>query len=114
MSHPVELDDLVDPGGINPQRVVDVFNDLEAGIKSDTATLRNTTKKSKKVLEKKLSIIVDTQTAKAGGLPGPPGPRGPKGPPGHQGRLGQEGDRGPTGPVGPIGYRGSPGPQGQH
>ena len=65
------------------------------------ARIRNTLKKAKLLLDKKLSIIVDTDTLKTGGLPGPPGPAGNKGAPGYQGSLGAEGDRGSQGPVGP-------------
>ena len=106
------MEDLVDPSGVNPQRVVDVFNDLDQEIKSDMGVVRNTLKKAKKQLDKRLSIVVDTQTLKTGGLPGPPGKPGHKGPPGYQGKLGAEGDRGPVGPVGPDGPRGLPGIEG--
>ncbi len=110
----VELD-LVDPDDVNPQRVVDVINDLDQSASSTMARIRNTLKKAKLLLDKKLSIIVDTQTLKTGGLPGPPGPPGNKGAPGYQGVLGAEGDRGLQGPVGlqgPAGVGGLEGPRG--
>jgi hypothetical protein len=94
--------DLVDPDNdANPQRVVDVFNDLDQSASSTMARICNTLKKAKLLLDKKLSIIVDTDTLKTGGLPGPPGPAGNKGAPGYQGSLGAEGGRGSQGPVGP-------------
>jgi len=105
----IELDDLVDPDGVNPQRVTDVFDDLESSIKSETSHVRNVLAKAKKLLDKKITLLVDTQTMKSGGLPGPVGLPGDKGPTGYQGPQGQEGDRGPQGPVGPIGYVGAPG-----
>ncbi len=108
----IELVELVDPDGVNPQRVVDVFNDLESSAKSETAHVRNLLKKTKQLLDKKISLIVDTQTMKTGGLPGPPGPIGSKGPPGYQGPVGEEGNRGSVGAVGPPGYRGAPGAPG--
>ena len=107
-----ELAELVDPDGVNPQRVVDVFDDLASAVKSETSRARNLIAKTKKLLDKKISLIVDTQTAKAGGLPGAIGPQGAKGPTGYQGPPGQEGDRGDVGPVGPVGYRGAPGTPG--
>ncbi len=97
----VELDDLVDPDNVNPQRVVGVFNDLDQSASSTMARIRNTLKKAKLLLDKKLSIIVDTKTLKSGGLPGPPGPTGSKGALGYQGSFGTEGDRGSQGPDGP-------------
>ncbi len=102
----------MDPDGVNPQRVVDVFNDLESSAKSEAAHVRNLLKKTKQLLDKKISLIVDTQTMKTGGLPGPVGPPGAKGPPGYQGPVGEEGDRGDVGAVGPLGYRGAPGAPG--
>jgi hypothetical protein len=108
-----ELAELVDPDGINPQRVIDVFSDLESSAKSETAHVRNIISKTKKLLDKKISLIVDTQTLKTGGLPGAPGVPGPKGPTGYQGPVGEEGARGDTGPVGPVGYRGAPGTPGR-
>ena len=108
----VELDDLVDPDNVNPQRVVDVFNDVDQSVSSTMARIRNTLKKAKLLLDKKLSIIVDTQTLKTGGLPGPVGPAGNKGAPGYQGPLGAEGDRGSQGPVGAQGAAGVGGLEG--
>jgi len=104
--------DLVDPDGVNPQRLVDVMNDLQAEVEMGTGKARATIGHTKKLLDKHLSIIVDTQTLKSGGLPGPKGPAGRKGYPGYQGAVGAEGDRGPTGNVGAQGAKGYPGPQG--
>eukprot|EP00961_Rhodomonas_salina_P139043 1871004-Rhodomonas_salina.1 len=73
---------------------------------------RSTLHKAKKLLDKHLSIVVDTQTLKTGGRPGPTGPMGKKGKPGYQGPVGAEGDRGPQGDIGPLGNKGFPGPQG--
>jgi len=109
---PVEMADLIDPDGVNPQRVLDVFNDLEAEAKMGRSTARNVLHKAKKLLDKHLSIVVDTQTLKKGGRPGPVGPMGKKGKPGYQGPVGAEGDRGPQGDIGPVGNKGFPGPQG--
>lgn len=109
---PVAMPDLVDPDGVNPQRLVDVMNDLQAEVEMGTGKARSTIAHTKKLLDKHLSIIVDTQTLKSGGLPGPKGPPGRKGYPGYQGAVGAEGDRGATGNVGPIGSKGYPGPQG--
>jgi len=111
VSAPVEMD-LVDPDGVNPQRLVDVMNDLQAEVEMGTGKARATIGHTKKLLDKHLSIVVDTQTLKTGGLPGPKGPQGRKGYPGYQGAVGAEGDRGPTGDVGPQGAKGYPGPQG--
>ena len=61
-----ELAELVDPDGVNPQRVVDVFDDLASAVKSETSRARNLIAKTKKLLDKKISLIVDTQTAKSG------------------------------------------------
>ena len=108
-----ELAELVDPDGVNPQRVIDVFNDLKSTAKSESSRVRGLIAKAKKLLDKKISLVVDTQTMKTGGLPGPPGLPGPKGPTGYQGPVGQEGGRGDVGPVGPVGYRGAPGTPGQ-
>jgi hypothetical protein len=109
---PVEMADLVDPDGVNPQRLVDALNDLQAQVEIETGKARATIGHTKKLLDKHLSIVVDTQTLKTGGLPGPKGPQGRKGYPGYQGPVGAEGDRGPTGDVGPVGAKGYPGPQG--
>lgn len=109
---PVEMPDLVDPDGVNPQRLVDALNDLQAEVEMGTGKTRATIGHTKKLLDKHLSIIVDTQTLKSGGLPGPKGPQGRKGYAGYQGPVGAEGDRGPTGNVGPVGAKGYPGPQG--
>lgn len=109
---PVEMADLVDPDGVNPQRLVDVMQDLQAEVEMGTGKARATIGHTKKLLDKHLSIIVDTQTLKKGGLPGPQGPAGRKGYPGYQGAVGAEGDRGPTGDVGRVGSQGYPGPQG--
>jgi hypothetical protein len=111
VSAPVVMD-LVDPDGVNPQRLVDVMNDLQAEVEMGTGKARATIGHTKKLLDKHLSIIVDTQTLKSGGLPGPKGPAGRKGYPGYQGAVGAEGDRGPTGNVGAQGAKGYPGPQG--
>lgn len=108
----VALADLIDPDGVNPQRLMDAMSDLKADVKMGTSTARNLIGKAKKLMDKRLSIIVDTQTLKTGGLPGPPGPQGRKGKPGYQGAIGAEGDRGPDGPEGPKGETGYPGPQG--
>lgn len=108
----VELADLIDPDGVNPQRVVDVFDDLEAEARLGRGQARSVLRKAKKLMDKHLSIIVDTQTLKKGGLPGPTGPVGRKGVPGYQGPVGAEGDRGNTGALGDAGYQGFPGPQG--
>jgi hypothetical protein len=102
----------VDPDGVNPQRLVDVMNDLQAEVEIGTGKARATIGHTKKLLDKHLSIIVDTQTLKTGGLPGPKGPEGRKGYPGYQGPVGAEGDRGATGDEGPQGSKGYPGPQG--
>ena len=107
----VELD-LVDPDDVNPQRVADVIDDLDQSAQSGMARARNALKKAKLLFDKKLSIIVDTQTMKTGGLPGAPGPAGSKGPPGYQGALGAEGDRGSQGPIGAEGAQGAPGLEG--
>jgi len=104
--------DLVDPDGVNPQRLVDVMNDLQASVEMGTGKTRTTIADTRKLLDKHLAIIVDTQTLKSGGLPGPKGPDGRQGYPGYQGAVGAEGDRGPTGNVGEIGSKGFPGPQG--
>jgi len=109
---PVEMPDLVDPDGVNPQRLVDVMNDLQASVEMGTGKTRATIAHTKKLLDKHLAIIVDTQTLKSGGLPGPKGPDGRKGYPGYQGAVGAEGDRGPTGNTGEVGAKGFPGPQG--
>eukprot|EP00277_Geminigera_cryophila_P016791 CAMPEP_0179443740 /NCGR_PEP_ID=MMETSP0799-20121207/27205_1 /TAXON_ID=46947 /ORGANISM="Geminigera cryophila, Strain CCMP2564" /LENGTH=331 /DNA_ID=CAMNT_0021230123 /DNA_START=104 /DNA_END=1099 /DNA_ORIENTATION=- len=109
---PVEMADLVDPDGVNPQRLVDVMNDLQASVEMGTGKTRTTIADTRKLLDKHLAIIVDTQTLKSGGLPGPKGPDGRQGYPGYQGAVGAEGDRGPTGNVGEIGSKGFPGPQG--
>jgi hypothetical protein len=108
----VVLADLVDPDGVNAQRVVDSFNDLEASETQDIAKVRNIMAKLKRLADKKLSIIVDTQSLKTEGRPGPPGPIGKKGEPGYQGPPGAEGDRGPQGFTGPQGPPGKPGTQG--
>jgi hypothetical protein len=97
---------------VNPQRVVDVVNDLESSADMGSSKVRRVIAKAKKLLDKKLSIIVDTQTLKTGGRPGPPGPQGKQGYPGYQGPQGAEGDRGPTGPQGEKGPQGWPGPRG--
>ena len=110
---PVEMPDLVDPDGVNPQRLVDVMNDLEAEVEMNTGKARSTIAHTKKLLDKHLSIIVDTQTLKSGGLPGPKGPTGRQGFPGYQGAVGAEGDQGPTGPIGLVGKNGYPGPEGE-
>lgn len=109
---PVEMADLVDPDGVNPQRLVDALSDLQAEVQMGASKARSTIGKTKKLLDKHLSIVVDTQTLKSGGLPGPKGPPGRKGYPGYQGAVGAEGDRGPTGSTGPTGAKGYPGPQG--
>eukprot|EP00286_Rhodomonas_abbreviata_P010767 CAMPEP_0181316696 /NCGR_PEP_ID=MMETSP1101-20121128/16035_1 /TAXON_ID=46948 /ORGANISM="Rhodomonas abbreviata, Strain Caron Lab Isolate" /LENGTH=303 /DNA_ID=CAMNT_0023423965 /DNA_START=83 /DNA_END=991 /DNA_ORIENTATION=- len=82
-------------------------------------------KDAKSKLYGKVSLILDAQTLKQAGLPGPTGPQGPKGVPGPQGAPGDEGSagpdgvqggRGPKGDVGPQGYRGpvgTVGPQGK-
>ncbi len=106
------LADLVDPDGVNPQRVVDSFNDLESEEQQAISKVRSIMSKLKKLADKKLSIIVDTQTLKTGGRPGPPGPRGKKGEPGYQGAVGAEGDRGPQGFTGAQGNPGKPGTMG--
>ena len=102
----------MDPDGVNPQRLVDALSDLQAEVEMDTGKARSTIGHTKKLLDKHLSIIVDTQTLKSGGLPGPKGPDGRKGFPGYQGPVGAEGDRGPDGDLGPVGPHGYPGPEG--
>lgn len=104
--------DIIDPEGINPQRVVDVLDDLEASATMGRSKVRNVIAKAKKLMDKKLSIIVDTQTLKTGGRPGPIGNQGKQGYPGYQGIQGAEGDRGPTGPQGNNGPQGHEGPRG--
>ena len=37
---PVEMADLVDPDGVNPQRLVDVMNDLQAEVEMGTCKAR--------------------------------------------------------------------------
>ena len=104
--------DIIDPEGINPQRVSDVLNDLEASAMMGRSKTRNVIAQAKKLMDKKLSIIVDTQTLKTGGRRGPIGKQGKQGYPGYQGIQGAEGDRGPTGPQGDGGPQGHPGPRG--
>jgi len=107
-----ELVDLVDPDGVNPQTLVDTMNDLKASESSAISKVRNIMRRLHKLSDKKLSIIVDTQTLKTGGRPGPPGKQGRKGHPGYQGAPGAEGNRGPQGPKGPPGDQGQPGTRG--
>ena len=104
--------DLVDPDGVNPQRLVDTMNDLKEEESSSISRVKNIMRKLRKLSDKKLAIIVDTQTLKTGGLPGPPGPQGSKGHPGYQGAPGAEGNRGPQGVQGPDGNQGQPGTRG--
>jgi len=108
---PAELD-LVDPDGVNPQTLVDSMNDIKAEETSSISKVRNIMRKLHKLADKRLSIIVDTQTLKKGGRPGAPGPQGKKGKPGYQGPPGAEGNRGPQGFKGPRGDQGRPGTRG--
>lgn len=106
------LVDLVDPDGVNPQTLVDTMNDLEGDETLAISKVKSIMSRLKKLSDKKLSIIVDTQTLKTGGRPGPPGKQGKKGFPGYQGAPGAEGDRGTTGYQGPTGNPGQPGTRG--
>jgi len=108
---PVALD-LVDPDGVNPQTLVDSMNDIKAEETSSISKVRNIMKKLHRLADKRLSIVVDTQTLKKGGRPGAPGPQGKKGKPGYQGAPGAEGNRGPQGYKGPQGNQGRPGTRG--